>query len=67
MAKIIKLLIRIITVILMAYAPITTSIDFKFNNQIIHDSYNQTEQHIVVNNGPVYINQYYFKEDKKTE
>ena len=56
MAKIIKLLISIITVILMAYAPITTSIDFKFNNQIIHDSYNQTEQHIVVNNGPVYIN-----------
>ena len=37
MAKIIKLLISIITVILMAYAPITTSIDFKFNNQIIQN------------------------------
>lgn len=67
MAKIINLLISIITVILMAYVPVTTGIDVKFNNQMIHNSYNQTEQHIVVNNGPVYINQYYLKEDKQTE
>ena len=59
-----NLILSIIISILTGYFPAPNT-----SNQLIYDSYNQTEKHsyIVVNNGPVHINQYYLHEHKKNE
>ena len=64
MVKLIDRLIGIMIATLITCMPVQNS-----SNQLIYDSYNQVEQHsyVVVNNGPVHINQYYFHEDKKNE